>query len=199
MTLTAKLPVQKSRHFLDRSTCVCVSTLCAHTDLFQSSSYHAAAIWAQISPAVPTAWDPALLVQENTRNSNFTPEGTTGTTCVEDMRCAVRVTVTVPYDSPDDSGVLVTFLSGLGEGAVTSAEKLEITAGPLVPPTADTGKLEIMACSVQLTTTMPEDFLETRHEPHRHAALCELPLSTPGLLVCWFVGLFVCVCVCLFV
>ena len=76
------------------------------------------------------------------RDSNFTPEGTTGTTCVEDMHCAVRVTVPVPYDSPDDSGVLVTFLSGLGEGAVTSAEKLEITAGRLVPPTADTGKLE---------------------------------------------------------
>ena len=66
------------------------------------------------------------------------------------MRCAVRVTATVPCDSPDDSGVLVTFLSGQGEGAVTSAEKLEVTAGSLVPPTADTGKLEIAACSLAL-------------------------------------------------
>ena len=32
----------------------------------------------------------------------------------------------------------------------------------------------------QLTTTMPEDFLETRHEPHHHTTLCALPLSTPA-------------------
>ena len=83
------------------------------------------------------------------RDTSSTPEGTTGTRCAEGMRCAVRVTVTVPCDSPDDS-VLVTFLSGQGEGAVTSAEKLEITAGSLVPTTADTRKLEITACSLVL-------------------------------------------------
>ena len=56
------------------------------------------------------------------RDTSSTPEGTTSTRCVEDMRFAVCVAVIVPYDSPDDSGVLVTFLSGLGEGAETSAE-----------------------------------------------------------------------------
>ena len=54
------------------------------------------------------------------RDTSSAPEGTTGTRCVEDMRCAVRVTV--PFDSPDDSGVLITFLSGQGDGVVTSAE-----------------------------------------------------------------------------
>ena len=66
------------------------------------------------------------------RHTNSTPEGTKSTGCAEDMRCAVRVTVIVPCNSPDDSGVFVTFLSGQVEGAVpptTGVGKLEITAG----------------------------------------------------------------------
>ena len=54
------------------------------------------------------------------RDTHSTLEGTSGSRCVEDTRFVVRVTV--PYDSPDDSGVLVTFLGGLGDAAETSAE-----------------------------------------------------------------------------
>ena len=93
---------------------------------------------------------PFLSAEYFARDTSSTAEGTTGTKCAEDMRCAVRATVTIPCDSPDDSGVLVTLLSGQGEGAVTSTEKLEITARSLVPPTADTGKLEITGCSLAL-------------------------------------------------
>ena len=103
------------------------------------------------------------------RDTSSTPEETTGTRCAEDMRCAVRVTVTVPCDSPDDSGVLVTCLIGQGEGAVTSAEKLEITSGSLVPPTADrkTGDHGVFTC-----------FAVTRGEKTR---LSDLPGARCGL------------------
>ena len=66
------------------------------------------------------------------RDTKLDSEGTKGTGCAEDMRCAVRVTVIVPCNSPDDSGVFVTFLSGQVEGAVpptTGEGKLDITAG----------------------------------------------------------------------
>ena len=44
----------------------------------------------------------------------------------------------------------VTFLNEQDEGFVTSAEKLEIAYGSLVPLTVDAGKMEITACSLAL-------------------------------------------------
>ena len=76
---------------------------------------------------------PFLPADIRSRDTNSTPEGTKGTGCAEDMRCTVRVTVVVPCNSPDDSGVLATFLSGQVEGAA--------------PPTRGVGKLEIRAGS----------------------------------------------------
>ena len=57
------------------------------------------------------------------RDTNSTKEGTKGTRCAEDMRCAVRGAVIIPGNSPDDSGGVCPILERTSRGTDNRCRK----------------------------------------------------------------------------